>query len=82
MASHHAGGNKADQIYFLYRLTQNQLKQVAFPLGGMTKPEVRDHTDASVRTLADGTSQEICFVGQRGLRSDSRKDSGRGRRER
>lgn len=32
---------KKDQSYFLYRLTQNQLKKACFPLGGMTKEEVR-----------------------------------------
>ena len=31
-----------DQSYFLYRLTQEQLKKVLFPLGGYTKKEVRD----------------------------------------
>jgi tRNA-specific 2-thiouridylase len=30
-----------DQTYFLSRLSQNQLSQVLFPLGGMTKPEVK-----------------------------------------
>jgi tRNA-specific 2-thiouridylase len=31
-----------DQSYFLYRLTQQQLSRVTFPLGRMTKPEVRE----------------------------------------
>ena len=34
--------SKKDQSYFLYRLTQNQLKKACFPLGEMTKEEVRD----------------------------------------
>ena len=33
---------KKDQSYFLYRLTQNQLKKACFPLGKMTKEEVRE----------------------------------------
>lgn len=33
---------KKDQSYFLYRLTQNQLKKVCFPLGDMTKEQVRE----------------------------------------
>src|SRR3954471_6732959 len=31
-----------DQTYFLFGLTQEQLSRTLFPLGGMTKPEVRD----------------------------------------
>lgn len=33
---------KKDQSYFLYRLNQTQLKHLLFPLGGMTKQEVRE----------------------------------------
>ena len=33
---------KKDQSYFLYRLSQFQLKHLLFPLGGMTKQEVRE----------------------------------------
>ena len=33
---------KKDQSYFLYRLNQSQLKHLMFPLGGMTKQEVRE----------------------------------------
>ncbi len=32
---------RKDQSYFLYRLTPEQLERCCFPLGGMTKPEVR-----------------------------------------
>jgi tRNA-specific 2-thiouridylase len=52
-----------DQTYFLYGLRQDQLAHARFPLGGMTKPEVR----SVARTLGLATadkpeSQEICFV--------------------
>lgn len=33
---------KKDQSYFLYRLTPEQLSKIAFPLGGLTKVEVRE----------------------------------------
>ncbi|MCX6741296.1 MAG: tRNA 2-thiouridine(34) synthase MnmA, partial [Candidatus Parcubacteria bacterium] len=37
-----AGRDKnKDQSYFLYRLTQSQLKYLLFPLGNLTKPQVR-----------------------------------------
>jgi tRNA-specific 2-thiouridylase len=52
-----------DQTYFLYGLRQAQLAHARFPLGSMTKPEVR----SVARTLGLATadkpeSQEICFV--------------------
>ncbi len=52
-----------DQTYFLYGLRQDQLGAARFPLGELTKPEVR----AVARSLGLATadkpeSQEICFV--------------------
>jgi tRNA-specific 2-thiouridylase len=52
-----------DQTYFLFGLTQVQLARTLFPLGEMTKPEVRELAramDLSVAGKSD--SQEICFV--------------------
>ena len=52
-----------DQTYFLFGLTQDQLSRTLFPLGEMTKPEVREL--AQQYGLASATkpdSQEICFV--------------------
>jgi tRNA-specific 2-thiouridylase len=52
-----------DQTYFLFGLTQAQLARTLFPLGEMTKPEVRElarSMDLSVAAKSD--SQEICFV--------------------
>jgi tRNA-specific 2-thiouridylase len=59
-----------DQSYFLYRLTQEQLRSVFFPLGGLHKAEVR--TLAAERQLPSAKrpeSQEICFVPDNDYRS-------------
>lgn len=54
---------KKDQSYFLFDLTQEQLSRSMFPLGGMTKTEVRALADRLDLRLADtGESQEICFI--------------------
>ena len=52
-----------DQTYFLFGLTQEQLARTLFPLGRMTKPEVREAARQHGLTLAEKPdSQEICFV--------------------
>lgn len=52
-----------DQTYFLFGLTQEQLSRTLFPLGGMTKPEVRELAREYGLALAEKPdSQEICFV--------------------
>jgi len=52
-----------DQTYFLFGLTQEQLSRTLFPLGGMTKPEVRELARQHALALAEKPdSQEICFV--------------------
>ena len=52
-----------DQSYFLYGLRQDQLAHVRFPLGEMTKPEVRDAARRhGLATAEKPESQEICFV--------------------
>src|SRR5437763_3440753 len=52
-----------DQTYFLFGLTQEQLSRTLFPLGGMTKPEVRELARKHGLALAEKRdSQEICFV--------------------
>jgi len=52
-----------DQTYFLFGLTQDQLSRTIFPLGGMTKPEVRELARRHGLALAEKPdSQEICFV--------------------
>jgi tRNA-uridine 2-sulfurtransferase len=52
-----------DQTYFLFGLTQEQLSRTLFPLGGITKPEVRELARRHGLALAEKPdSQEICFV--------------------
>src|SRR6266403_2299362 len=52
-----------DQTYFLFGLTQEQLGRTLFPLGEMTKPEVRELARKHGLALAEKPdSQEICFV--------------------
>ena len=52
-----------DQTYFLFGLTQDQLSRTLFPLGEMTKPEVRELARRHGLALAEKPdSQEICFV--------------------
>jgi tRNA-specific 2-thiouridylase len=52
-----------DQTYFLYGLRQDQLAHARFPLGDLTKPEVREiAASLGLVTAAKPESQEICFV--------------------
>ncbi|HKD44160.1 MAG TPA: tRNA 2-thiouridine(34) synthase MnmA [Candidatus Angelobacter sp.] len=52
-----------DQTYFLFGLTQEQLSRTRFPLGNMTKPQVRELAREHGLALAEKPdSQEICFV--------------------
>lgn len=52
-----------DQSYFLWELTQEQLSRAMFPLGEMSKPEVREVARGQNLAVAEKKeSQEICFV--------------------
>ena len=52
-----------DQSYFLFSLTQDQLAHAVFPVGHLTKPEVRAHASRLGLLVADKPdSHEICFV--------------------
>ena len=52
-----------DQSYFLWELTQDQLSRAMFPLGEMSKPEVRELAREHGLAVAEkAESQEICFV--------------------
>ncbi|MRR54199.1 MAG: tRNA 2-thiouridine(34) synthase MnmA [Deltaproteobacteria bacterium] len=54
---------KKDQSYFLFALSQEQLARSLFPLGGITKQEVRALAARfELRVAEKGESQEICFI--------------------
>lgn len=54
---------KKDQSYFLFSMPKDQLEFIQFPLGTMTKTEVRAHAARLRLPTADKPeSQEICFV--------------------
>lgn len=56
--------HRKDQSYFLWRLTQQQLSRVIFPLGGWEKPRVVEYLkERGFQCVADGgESMEVCFI--------------------
>lgn len=52
-----------DQSYFLHRLTQEQLKEILFPLGEMTKPQIRDIARAAGLAVADKQDSQDFYCG-------------------
>ncbi len=57
-------GNK-DQSYFLCQLSQDQLSKTLFPIGELTKPEVRSiAADNHLITADKKDSQGLCFIGK------------------
>jgi tRNA-specific 2-thiouridylase len=58
-----------DQTYFLNQLDQDQLSKVMFPLGDLTKPEVREIAErANLATAKKKDSTGICFIGERNFK--------------
>lgn len=54
-----------DQTYFLYRTRQDQLEHILFPLGDLTKDQVRAEAKKRGIAVADKPdSQGICFIGE------------------
>lgn len=54
-----------DQSYFLHTLNQEQLSHTLFPIGEMTKPEVRKMAEKfSLPTATKKDSQGLCFIGK------------------
>lgn len=54
-----------DQTYFLWTLTETQLSKTLFPVGGLTKPEVRKLAEKfELSTAQKKDSQGLCFIGK------------------
>lgn len=54
-----------DQSYFLWTLSQEQLKYCMFPIGGLTKPQVRELARKNVIPTAEkDESMGVCFIGE------------------
>ena len=57
--------NNKDQSYFLCQLSQEQLAKALFPIGELTKPEVREiATKMDLVTAEKKDSQGLCFIGK------------------
>ena len=57
--------NNKDQSYFLCQLSQDQLSKALFPIGELTKPEVREIAKEQELVTADKKdSQGLCFIGK------------------
>ncbi len=57
--------NNKDQSYFLCQLSQEQLSKSLFPIGELTKPEVREiATSLDLVTAEKKDSQGLCFIGK------------------
>lgn len=57
--------NNKDQSYFLCQLSQEQLSKALFPIGDLTKPEVREIAKrANLITAEKKDSQGLCFIGK------------------
>jgi tRNA-specific 2-thiouridylase len=66
-----------DQTYFLYGLRQEQLAHAWFPLGELTKPEVRGVArDLDLATADKPESQGICFIPDGDVRGALRERAG------
>jgi tRNA-specific 2-thiouridylase len=73
----HAKDRHKDQTYFLYGLRQDQLAHARFPLGELTKPEVRAiASELDLVTADKPESQEICFVPGGDYRDELRRRAG------
>ena len=57
--------NNKDQSYFLCQLSQKQLSKALFPIGELTKPEVREIArEMELATADKKDSQGLCFIGK------------------
>ncbi len=62
---HKARDNEKDQSYFLAMLGQQELRRTLFPLGELTKEDVRKLAKAKMIPVANRKeSQDLCFLGK------------------
>ena len=67
-----------DQSYVLYNLTQDQLSHSLFPLGGLSKPDIRAiAAEHGLINARKGESQDICFVPDGDYAAFIRRHTGR-----
>lgn len=66
----HRGADAAkDQSYVVHMLPQRELRRTMFPVGHLTKAQVRDRAAAlGLRTAAKPDSQDVCFITHTGGR--------------
>ena len=58
-----------DQTYFLYMLSQPPLRNALFPVGHLTKPEIRDIArEAGLAVSEKKDSTGVCFIGERNFK--------------
>lgn len=66
-----------DQTYALFNITREQLQYILFPLGDLTKPEVRDIARRyDLPTAEKAESQEICFIPDNDYKQFIQKEAG------
>ena len=54
---------KKDQSYVLHMLKEKQLQRLRFPIGGITKSQVREMASSlSLQTAGKADSQDVCFI--------------------
>ncbi len=72
-----ARDDRKDQTYFLFSLNQDQLARAMFPLGEISKAEVRAVAkEIGLKTYGKEESQEVCFVPENDYRRFLRESAG------
>ena len=64
-----AADENKDQTYFLYQIGQEALSMAMFPVGGLTKPEIRAIArEAGLPVSEKKDSTGVCFIGERNFK--------------
>jgi tRNA-specific 2-thiouridylase len=76
-----AADSAKDQTYMLSRLRPGSLRRLRFPLGELTKPQVREIASrADLEVAGRAESQDLCFLAGQGKREFLRRHAGLGER--